>query len=105
MIFKMFIGLGKQWVIYWICSAPLISTNASRETSCMLSPMLTFCMRKKSLVKIDFNSLLEIKHLALVKETHNPVLCDIWTARALRQGGFSLLFAAENDRNFSLWIQ
>lgn len=46
MIFKMFIGLRKQRVIYWNCSAPLISTNASRGTSCVLSPVLTFCMRK-----------------------------------------------------------
>jgi len=52
-------------------------------------------------VKIDFNSLLEIKHLALVKEAHNPVLRNIWIASALGQGEFSLLFAAENGRFFS----
>lgn len=47
-------------------------------------------------MKINFNSLLEIEHLALIKEAHNPVLCDIWIASALGQGVFSSLFAAEN---------
>lgn len=90
MLFKMFIGLWKQQVIYWICSALLISTNASRESSCLLSPMLTY-HKKNSLEKIDFNSSLAVKHLPLVKEAHNLVLCNIWTASALGQRVFSLL--------------
>lgn len=53
-------------------------------------------------MKIDFNSLLEIKHLALVKEAHNPVLHDIWIGSALGQGTFCLLLAAENGGTFSL---
>lgn len=100
----MFIALWKQWVIYWICSVPLISTNASRETSWVLFSHADLLHEKNSLVKIDFNSLLEIKHLALVKEAHNPVLYDIWTASVLEQGAFSLLSAAENDRAFTSWL-
>lgn len=55
-------------------------------------------------MKINFNSLLEIKHLAFVKEARNPVFCDIWIASALGQGVLSLLFAAETDRAFGLQI-